>query len=183
MIRCLLYSTLLLIVLATVSDGFTLKKGFKIPTFSRLRAFFQRLFLHRSRQVRKWKRTQFEVCHNPYNSSELQLVLKIKSKLLAKNRSYLKHHQQCHAKKGNFESGKSRSYFLFWSNKNAVLNHFFSLFLQKSPFLQKQPPEVFCRKKCSEKFCKFHRKTPVLESLFNKVASLHACNFIKKRFQ
>ena len=31
-----------------------------------------------------------------------------------------------------------------------------------------QPPEVFCEKMCSEKFCKFHRKTPALESLFNK---------------
>ena len=32
--------------------------------------------------------------------------------------------------------------------------------------------EVFCKKRYSEKFCKFHRKTPVLESLFNKVAGL-----------
>ena len=28
-----------------------------------------------------------------------------------------------------------------------------------------------------------HRKAPVLESLFNKVACLKACNFIKKRLQ
>ena len=27
------------------------------------------------------------------------------------------------------------------------------------------------------------RQTPVLESLFNKVAGLRACNFIKKRLQ
>ena len=33
------------------------------------------------------------------------------------------------------------------------------------------------------KFRKFHRKTPVLESLFSKVAGLRACNFIKKRLQ
>ena len=32
---------------------------------------------------------------------------------------------------------------------------------------QKQPLEVFC-----QKFHKFHRKTPALKSLFNKVASL-----------
>ena len=38
-----------------------------------------------------------------------------------------------------------------------------------------QPPEVFCKK--------IHRKIPVLESLFNKVAGLQACNFIKKRLQ
>ena len=33
---------------------------------------------------------------------------------------------------------------------------------------QKQPPEVFYKKRCSEKFRKIHRKTP------------KACNFIKK---
>ena len=26
---------------------------------------------------------------------------------------------------------------------------------------KKQPPEVFCKKRCSYKFCKIHRKTPV----------------------
>ena len=31
------------------------------------------------------------------------------------------------------------------------------------------------------KTCNIHRKTPVLESLLSKVASLEACNFIKKR--
>ena len=31
-----------------------------------------------------------------------------------------------------------------------------------------------------KKFAKFHRKTSVLESLFNKVAGLRTCNFIKK---
>ena len=34
-----------------------------------------------------------------------------------------------------------------------------------------------------KKFRKFHRKTPVLESLFNKVAALQAYNFTKKRLQ
>ena len=32
-------------------------------------------------------------------------------------------------------------------------------------------------------FAKFPRKTPVLESLFNKIAGLAACNFIKKTLQ
>ena len=32
--------------------------------------------------------------------------------------------------------------------------------------------EAFCKKKCSKIFRKFHRKTPVLESLFDKVAGL-----------
>ena len=31
---------------------------------------------------------------------------------------------------------------------------------------QKQPPEVFCKKKFSEKFHKIHMKIPVPESLF-----------------
>ena len=34
--------------------------------------------------------------------------------------------------------------------------------------------------RCSKKFSKFHRKIPVLESLFD---GLQACNFIKKRLQ
>ena len=31
---------------------------------------------------------------------------------------------------------------------------------------QKQPPEVFCKKRCLYKFCKILRKTPMPESLF-----------------
>ena len=33
-------------------------------------------------------------------------------------------------------------------------------------WFQKQPPEVVCKKRCSKKFLKIRRKTPVLESLF-----------------
>ena len=32
--------------------------------------------------------------------------------------------------------------------------------------VQKQPPEVFCKKRCSLNFRKIHRKSPVPESLF-----------------
>ena len=58
--------------------------------------------------------------------------------------------------------------------------------------LQKQPPGAFCKKMCSRKFHKIHRKTPVPETFLNKVAGLRpatlfkkwlwprACNFIKK---
>ena len=46
---------------------------------------------------------------------------------------------------------------------------------------QKQPPEVFCKKRCSYKFCKIHRKTPVPEYLFNKVVYLGPATLIKKR--
>ena len=45
----------------------------------------------------------------------------------------------------------------------------------KPPSRQKQPPEVFCKKRCSLKFRKIHRKTPVPESLFKL-----SCNFFKK---
>ena len=31
---------------------------------------------------------------------------------------------------------------------------------------QKQQPEVFYKKRCSEKFCQIRRKTPFSESLF-----------------
>ena len=37
-------------------------------------------------------------------------------------------------------------------------------------YWQKQLPEVFYEKSCSLKFRNIHMKTPVLESLFNKVA-------------
>ena len=32
--------------------------------------------------------------------------------------------------------------------------------------VQKQPSDVFCKKSCSYKFRKIHKKTPVAESLF-----------------
>ena len=49
------------------------------------------------------------------------------------------------------------------------------------PKVQKQLPEIFSKKKSySKKFVgNIHRKTPVLESIFNKVA----CNFVLKRLQ
>ena len=49
--------------------------------------------------------------------------------------------------------------------------------------LKKQPFVDVLQNRCSQKFRKFHRKTPVLESLFNKAAGLKACNFIKKRLE
>ena len=46
---------------------------------------------------------------------------------------------------------------------------------------QKQPPEVFCKKRCSEKFRKIHRKTHVPEPLFKKeiLAQVFYCEFCK----
>ena len=51
--------------------------------------------------------------------------------------------------------------------------------IQKLKHMYQVEPEVLS----SRSFCKFHRKESVLESLFNKVAGLKACNSIKKRFQ
>ena len=57
------------------------------------------------------------------------------------------------------------------------------VFWQLATDIQEQSFAGVFHKRCSEKFCKIHRKTPVLESLFNKVAGHQACNFIKNRIQ
>ena len=46
--------------------------------------------------------------------------------------------------------------------------------------VQKQPPGAFCKKMCSWKFHKIHRKTPVPETFFNKVAGLRPETLFKK---
>ena len=46
--------------------------------------------------------------------------------------------------------------------------------------LQKSPPKVFCEKRWSGKFRKTHRKTPVLESLFNKIADYRPATLLKE---
>ena len=48
--------------------------------------------------------------------------------------------------------------------------------------IQKQPFTDFLQNTCFLKFLNTHRKTPVLESLFNKVADLKARNLIKRDF-
>ena len=49
--------------------------------------------------------------------------------------------------------------------------------------MQEQSSGGVLQNRCSKRFCNIHRKTPVLEFLFNKVAGLKACNFIKQKFQ
>ena len=44
---------------------------------------------------------------------------------------------------------------------------------------QKQPPEVFCKKRCSYKFRKIHRKTPVPECLFKESCKLRSATLLK----
>ena len=47
--------------------------------------------------------------------------------------------------------------------------------------IQKQPPEVFCKKRYSQKFCEIYRETSMPESLFNKVAGLRPATLFKRR--
>ena len=49
-----------------------------------------------------------------------------------------------------------------YDNVNCIFKMLNASFLR----IQKQSPEVFCKKRCSYKFQKIHRKTPVPESLF-----------------
>ena len=49
--------------------------------------------------------------------------------------------------------------------------------------LQKQSFADVLQNKCSQKFCVFYRKAPVLESLSYKAAGLQPWHFIKKRLQ
>ena len=57
---------------------------------------------------------------------------------------------------------------------------------KKQTSFQKQPLAHVLQNRCSWKFCKIHRKIPILESLFNKAARLkrlhHKCfpkNFVR----
>ena len=43
--------------------------------------------------------------------------------------------------------------------------------------------QIFFKIKRFQKFCNIHRKTPVLESLFNKFADLKFSNLIKKKLK
>ena len=63
-------------------------------------------------------------------------------------------------------------YFAIFTGKHLC----WSLFIKVADL--KTPTHVF-----SCEYRNIHRKTPVLKSLFNKVAGLKACNFIKKRLQ
>ena len=76
------------------------------------------------------------------------------------------------------------SYHLFCTNYDYcrkfvdyLRNCRFSLKLYKKQ--KKQPTEVFCKKRYSQKFLKIHRKHLCQSTFFNKVADL-ACNFVKK---
>ena len=61
--------------------------------------------------------------------------------------------------------------------------NFYECNIAISIIFQKQPTEVFCEKRCSKKFRKNHRKTPVPESLFYKVSGLRPATLSKKRLR
>ena len=48
---------------------------------------------------------------------------------------------------------------------------------------QKESFEDVLQNECPYKLCNIHRKTPVLESVFNIIAGLKGCRFIEKRLQ
>ena len=54
---------------------------------------------------------------------------------------------------------------------------------EQSKICKEGATEGVPKKRCFLKFYKFHRKKPLLESLFYKITGLKACNFIKKRFR
>ena len=65
--------------------------------------------------------------------------------------------------------------FKFWIKSNIILTlEVVKILLYKNKLLltnilkhsQKQTPEMFYEKSCSQKFCNIHRKTPVLENAF-----------------
>ena len=95
-----MHSVLYLALLLVVSDG-SVKNN---PTFSKIRAVFKRLFRQHSRGMNRWKETKYNVCYNPYTINELEVVLRIKAMRLAKNRPYIKRHQQCGLTRSSFRS-------------------------------------------------------------------------------
>ena len=65
--------------------------------------------------------------------------------------------------------------------RNELINKRTNKKSQKSNYKQKQPPEVFCKKKCSYKFRKIHRKTHAPGQLvLYKGVYYHEFNFFFK---
>ena len=72
----------------------------------------------------------------------------------------------------------------FKRNKRPIwfLNNFIQFSMQYTTTIRSSRSQVFFEISVLN-VCNIHRKMPVSESLFSKVASLEACNFIKKRLQ
>ena len=65
--------------------------------------------------------------------------------------------------------------------KSAVIFIIFKILIDLTLTQTKEPSEVFCEKRYSQKFCKIQRKTHVPKSLFKQSCRPQAGNFIKKR--
>ena len=56
--------------------------------------------------------------------------------------------------------------------------------IEKQPLeVQKQSPEVFCKKMYFERFRKLHRKAPVLKIFFKQSCRSSVCKLFRKRMQ
>ena len=82
------------------------------------------------------------------------------------------------------ESKYNRVTLCFKRNKRPIrfLNNFIQFSMQYITTIRTSRTQMFFEIDVI-KVCNIHRKTPALESLFSKVASMKACNFIKKRLQ
>ena len=63
-----------------------------------------------------------------------------------------------------------------------LFNYFFKKIQKQPREKQKQPLEEFFKQICPSKFCKLHKKTPVLETFLIKL-QLSPCKLFKKRLQ
>ena len=91
----------------------------------------------------------------------------------------------------SFENSLLNKHFKFLNVCN-IFHTFLAGFWYEGSYINQHNYSLTCRsshRKCAakkdvlKKFCKFHRKTPVIESLFSKVVGLKDCNFTKKRLQ
>ena len=73
--------------------------------------------------------------------------------------------------------------FWIWYLSLTVASIFVRDFFENTSYNSKAATGDVLEKNCSKKCYKFHRKTPALKSLFNRVAGLQAFNFIKKILQ
>ena len=75
-------------------------------------------------------------------------------------------------------------YVLKW-NKRSIwsLKYFIQFFMQYITTTRSSRSQMFFEIGILRIFCNTHRKTPVLESLLNKVVSLEASHFIRKRLK
>ena len=90
--------------------------------------------------------------------------------------------QPCLSKKTNGKEREKCYYKLFSKYFGKINRNVENMTSEEIVFLQKQPPEVFCKKGIFRKFAKFTGKHLCQTHFLNKVAG-QDCNFIKKEAQ